>query len=200
MKTELCEYFKKYSSDKCPEIGHSYSTHYYELFKDGKDKFTDILEIGIGNNELMKPLYGEKYIIGGSLKALRDFFKNATIYGLDIRKDVFFTEERIKCFYTDQSSSEELHKTIDNIKKSLNKNNLTFDLIIDDGSHIVEHMVLSFETLHQYLKIGGLYIIEDIKRKDLKIFTDLKIKNFEIIKVHMGNSSQDDFIAYRKIG
>jgi hypothetical protein len=200
MKTELCEYFFKYSSDKCPQIAHSYSPHYYDLFKDFKYQYENILEIGIGNNELMKPLYGENYVIGGSLKAFRDFFKNAKIYGLDIREDVLFTEERIQCFYTDQSSSEELHKTINNIKKINNKDDLTFDLIIDDGSHIVEHMKLSFEVLgNQYLKVGGLYIIEDIKRKDLDIFSKLGSPNFEIIKTHMGNSPQDDFIAYKKI-
>ena len=64
----------------------------------------------------------------------------------------------------------------------------------------MEHMKLSFEVLgNQYLKVGGLYIIEDIKRKDLDIFSNLYSPNFEIIKTHMGNSPQDDFIAYKKI-
>jgi len=36
-----------------------------------------------------------------------------------------------------------------------------FDLIIDDGSHINEHVIKSFEFLFPKLKIGGIYVIED---------------------------------------
>ena len=57
------------------------------------------------------------------------------------------------------------------------------NLIIDDGSHIVEHMLLSIKTLSKHLKVGGIYIIEDIQHKDINIFTNLKIDNFEIIKI-----------------
>ena len=198
IKTELCELFLKYHSDKCPQIGHSYSPHYYEILKNEKNNFINILEIGVGNNELMKPLSGEKYQIGGSLKALRDFFPKSKIYGLDIRRDVLFSDERIECLYTDQSSQEQLHKTMEQIKN--NNKNLYFDLIIDDGSHIIEHMVLSFEILSFYLKTGGIYIIEDIKRKDLETFLNLNIDKFEIIKVHTGFFNQwDNFVAYKKL-
>ena len=44
--TELCDLFFKYCSDKCPLIGHSYSPHYYELLKNEKENFLNILEIG----------------------------------------------------------------------------------------------------------------------------------------------------------
>lgn len=196
--TELCELFNKYHSDKCPKVGHSYSPHYYDLLKDGKNTFLNVLEIGIGNNELMRPLYGEKYVIGGSLKAFKDFFINANIFGVDIREDVLFSDERITCFYTDQSNSDELHKTINKIKKINNDENLNFDLIIDDGSHIVDHMILSVKTLGIYLKSNGIYIIEDIKRVDLDIFINLELTGFEIVKVHRGYTGQDDFIAYLK--
>jgi hypothetical protein len=196
--TELCELFVKYHSDKCPQVGHSYSPHYYDLLKDGKETFLNILEIGIGNNELMKPLYGENYIIGGSLKAFNEFFINANIFGVDIRKDVLFSEGRIKCFYTDQSNSKELHKTIKEIKKINDDENLKFDLIIDDGSHITNHMILSFNTLGEYLKSNGIYIIEDIKREELNVFINLELNGFEIIKIHRGNTGQDDFVAFRK--
>lgn len=199
MQTELCELFYKYSSDKCPQVAHSYSPHYYDLLKYGKESFAYVLEIGIGNDELMKPLYGDGYQIGASLKAWRDFFPNAKIYGLDIRKDVFFSDERIECVYTDQSSSKELNKTISKIKKSNKNKELLFDLIIDDGSHIPEHMILSFETLGCYVKKGGYYIIEDIKNENIDLFINLKVDGFEIAKIHAGATQQDDFIAYRKI-
>ena len=36
------------------------------------------------------------------------------------------------------------------------------DVIVDDGSHVSAHVILSFETLYPSLKPGGIYIVEDI--------------------------------------
>ena len=37
-----------------------------------------------------------------------------------------------------------------------------FDIIIDDGSHIDSHIMVSFNTLFdRYLSPGGLYFVED---------------------------------------
>ena len=199
METELCKIFYKYKSDKCLKIKHSYSPEYYKYLSPYRETFTNILEIGIGNDKLMKPICGKDYILGASLKSWEEFFPNAKIYGLDILRDVLFSENRVSCFYTDQSNENELNKTIDEIRNVINDSNLLFDLIIDDGSHIVDHMLLTFKTLSKYLKVDGLYIIEDILRKDLDIFTDIKLTDFEILKIHMGKSNDDDFIIYKKI-
>lgn len=199
METELCKIFYKYKSDKCLKIKHSYSPEYYKYLSPYRETFTNILEIGIGNDKLMKPICGKDYILGASLKSWEEFFPNAKIYGLDILRDVLFSENRVSCFYTDQSNENELNKTIGEIRNVNNNSNLLFDLIIDDGSHIVDHMLLTFKTLSKYLKVDGLYIIEDILRKDLDIFTDIKLTDFEILKIHMGKSNDDDFIIYKKI-
>jgi demethylmacrocin O-methyltransferase len=37
----------------------------------------------------------------------------------------------------------------------------TFDLIVDDGSHINEHVIKTFEILFPKLKKGGIYVVED---------------------------------------
>jgi hypothetical protein len=201
-KTELCNLFYKYGADKCPQIYHSYSLKYYELLKKYKEKFDNVLEIGIGTNELMKPIVGDKYQVGASLKAWKDFFINATIFGLDIDNDVLFEEDRIKCFYTDQSDKNELINSINKIRNYKNNNNLLFDLILDDGSHILKHQLLTFNTIFKYLKNGGIYIIEDIQRNNinnLKFNLD-NISNAKIIEIHNGVSklSGDVFIAIKK--
>jgi hypothetical protein len=67
IKTELCEIFYKHKSDKCPLIKHSYSPEYYKYLSPHKKTFTNILEIGVGNNKLMKPICGQDYIVGASL-------------------------------------------------------------------------------------------------------------------------------------
>lgn len=46
--------------------------------------------------------------------------------------------------------------------KKLN-NNLEFDFILDDGSHIPEHQLLTLNNIWPLLKGGGVYIIEDIE-------------------------------------
>jgi len=38
-----------------------------------------------------------------------------------------------------------------------------FDLIIDDGSHLNEHQIASFEYLIKHVAKGGVYVIEDIQ-------------------------------------
>ena len=38
-----------------------------------------------------------------------------------------------------------------------------FDIIIDDGSHVPKHQIISFENLWPSVKPGGLYAIEDIE-------------------------------------
>ena len=54
---------------------HSYLPLYNQLLLKKKDIAKNILEIGIGD-------FGEKN--GGSIKLWKDYFTNATIYGLDI--------------------------------------------------------------------------------------------------------------------
>ena len=46
--------------------------------------------------------------------------------------------------------------------EEIGKNNGLFDVIIDDGSHFVDHQLTSFKTLYKYLNNNGLYIIEDL--------------------------------------
>lgn len=193
MKTELCKIFEKYGSDKCPSINHSYSPKYYDLLKDIRCNIKNVLEIGIGNFSLMSSIVGTNYIPGASLRGWKEFFPNAHVIGLDIDKNILFKEERISCYYTDQSSEEELLKTINEI------NIKEFDLIIDDGSHIVNHMLTSINTLHKFLSHQGIYIIEDIKLPELHIFVNHKIEGLEAYKIYQGNNWWDSFVAYRKI-
>jgi hypothetical protein len=213
-KTELCNLFYKYGADKCPAIRHSYSPEYYTLLKEYKSQFTDILEIGVGNDCQLR--YSDKfakiqissdsidwvfeYIPGASLRAWRDFFTDANVYGIDIDKNVLFEEERIKCYYAEQSKEEELENTIRDIEKYTNNKNQKFDLIVDDGSHIISHMILSFKILSKYMRINGIYIIEDIKKEDIDRFKNIELPmGIEIIKVYEGKDSQDGFIAYQRL-
>jgi hypothetical protein len=197
-ETELCELFFKYRADKCPQIFHSYSPAYYEVLHEKRHEVKTFLEIGVGTNKVMNKICSKSYEPGASLKSWSDFFSNAKIFGLDIDKTVLFETDKIKCFYTDQSKEDSLEDTISEIKRSEGNEDLKFDVILDDGSHIIKHMKLTYKTLLKYVKDGGFYIIEDIKRKDIPVFQNLVDENFSIFKIHEGEFAQDSFIVYQK--
>jgi hypothetical protein len=91
-----------------------------------------------------------------SLSMWLNYFPYAYIYGIDI--GVEDSGDRYTIFKADQSSNTMLQNIID--KKI--KHEIFF--IIDDGSHIPEHQISSFDLLFdKLLKPGGIYIIEDIE-------------------------------------
>jgi hypothetical protein len=200
-KTDLCLLFEKYGSDKCDQIFHTYSRFYYSIFLPRQNSVKNFLEIGIGTKHLMIPIVGSEYQEGASLKSWRDFFPNATIYGLDIDKSLLFEEDRIKCYYVDQSKESSLIETSQQIFQENLIN--SFDAIIDDGSHMLEHMICSIKTISQFLIRGGIYIIEDIKDHEIDTLLSNTPDNLKILCVYAGNygraKTQDNFIAYQKI-
>ncbi len=175
---------------------------YYQLLAPRKHSIKTVLEIGVGNVGLMRDISGESYLPGASLRVWRDFFPNAVIYGLDIDKTVLFNDARIQCFYTDQSSAESLLAAVAKIGAASNQPRPTFDLIVDDGSHDPRHMILTFSTLNQFLSPGGLYIIEDIRARDLDSFLTLpathpNMKHMQVAHKHLGIGDWDSFVAYQ---
>ena len=112
-----------------------------------KNEVKSVLEIGIGG-------HNKKFSGGYSLIAMRYFYKKAKIYGLDINDKKFLDSRNIKTFQGSQDDISLLNKIGDN--------HGPFDLIIDDGSHYVDHQLTSFKTLWRHLNNNGFYIIEDI--------------------------------------
>ena len=89
----------------------------------------------------------KKYNITG------EFSVESNIYGLDVHNKSAQASSRIRIFKGSQDDKKFLCKVADEIG--------TFKIIIDDGSHIGEHIVKSFETLFPYLETNGVYVIED---------------------------------------
>jgi hypothetical protein len=187
-QTELCKLAIKYGSDKVPEILHSYTPVYYNLFKN-KRNLKKVLEIGIGYPELMS--LRKDYVTGASLYMWRDFFPEATIYGADIREDTLINEDRIKSFYVDQSDEGSLKNLVAQIGED-------FDFILDDGSHIPEHQILTAKVLTQYLKSDGLYIIEDVVNTELVLNALSEFKTEVIVGNLKFNNELDRLILIRR--
>jgi demethylmacrocin O-methyltransferase len=125
---------------------HFYTQHYHNHFKNIRFEKLNILEIGVGGFE--DPLKG-----GNSLRMWKRYFPNSNIYSLDIHDKSFHQEKRIKIFQGSQVDFQFLDKVVSNMGE--------IDIIIDDGSHINEHVINTFEYLFPKLKTNGIYAIED---------------------------------------
>ncbi len=131
---------QKYGTDKV--TWHRYDRFYpkYIDFVKNIDNAA-ILEIGLDK--------------GASLNMWLEYLPNAYIYGIDIGYSK--EGERYTIFKGDQSKQNDLI----NIMKHINKN---VYVINDDGSHIPEHQILTFNIYFKdLLEYGGTYIIEDIE-------------------------------------
>jgi demethylmacrocin O-methyltransferase len=157
-RTPLCKLALKWTTDKAGD--HEYTRLYYELFRDKRESVRKVLEIGIGYPECMK----SGYRAGASVYMWEEFFPNATIYALDIREDLLINRGRIKSFQCDQSNA-------DSMKEVLAKIGGDFDLIVDDGSHIPEHQILSAQVLAHALAPGGVYVVEDLMSIEPEVIT-----------------------------
>lgn len=125
---------------------HFYTQHYQKHFKPLQFKKLNLFEIGVGG-------YENPYSGGNSLRMWRSYFPFSKIYSLDIYDKSYQQEKRIKIFKGSQ---------IDNILLNLICEEINdIDIIIDDGSHINEHVITSFKILFPKLKKGGIYVIED---------------------------------------
>ena len=135
--SDLLQIGKKYPSSK---NRFGFIEIYEKYFNEVKNEKLNILEIGIDK--------------GDSLRIWRDYFPNAKICGLDIdKKD--FKINGVEFFFGDQSDKIFLKTIIDKYN--------SFDIIIDDGSHISKHIITSFNYLYPYLNDNGLYIVEDLQ-------------------------------------
>jgi demethylmacrocin O-methyltransferase len=128
--------------------GHYYTPHYAVHFRKFKYKKINLLEIGVGGHD--DPNKG-----GNSLRMWKYYFPFGRIFGIDIFDKSAIEEWRIKTFKGSQIDEAFLQKTINTIGG--------VDIIVDDGSHINEHVVKSFKLLFPLLKDGGIYVIEDVQ-------------------------------------
>ena len=134
--------FNKYDTDKNTKF-HNYTRQYNTLFEEFRNKPIKYLEIGVFN--------------GGSIKAFKEAFRNSTcILGLDIDNRCKKYEDIDNNIFIEIGDA----TNIDFIK-SITEKYGTFDVILDDGSHINKDVIKSFELLFPLLNDDGLYIVED---------------------------------------
>lgn len=119
------------------KLAHDYIRHYDAHWSELRGGPLTILEIGVCR--------------GCSLNMWREYFRAASIYGLDVDINC----ERPKgCTVVigNQGQPETFASLLD----------IDWDIIIDDGSHNGRDQVISFNALFPKVKPGGWYVIEDL--------------------------------------
>ena len=135
----------KYGTDKSSK-GHNFTAIYEKYFSALRNEKINLLEIGI--DQCCSAFLWDEY------------FPNAHLYFIDgvyqhVNKGNSLLSERAKCFVCDQGKRDQLADFI-------NKTGVEFDIIIDDGGHVSQLQITSFEMLFPHVKKGGMYIIEDL--------------------------------------
>jgi len=126
---------------------HQYLDAYEETFSYYKDKAKRVLEIGIDR--------------GGSIHLWRKYFPNATIYGMDcipleqVADDLKHDDKIVIWAGLDAYAT----PTINELKAL----GIQFDIIIDDGSHLLNDMKKVCEEYTSLLTPDGCLVIEDVK-------------------------------------
>ena len=127
---------------------HIYTPIYHELLAPLRDRPVKLLEIGVGG-------YGFRKIGGASLAMWADYLQWGTIIGLDVAEKQLSLGPRVTILQGSQGDPEFLAR--------LAAEQGPFDVVIDDGSHVAEHVALSFNKLFPAVVDDGYYIIEDVQ-------------------------------------
>jgi hypothetical protein len=155
---------------------HSYLDTYERVLEPFRNGCT-MLEIGLA--------------MGDSIDLFDLYLINSSIYGIDISvvfepKEYYNTVEIIEA----DATKPDVLSHLDNV---------TFDVVIDDGSHMEDDQVATFNILKSKMNPGGIYVIEDIlsldtNRERFKSLHD----NCEIIDLRKLKGRFDDvLIIYR---
>lgn len=126
-------------------IAHKW-VHYFPIYERHFQRYVNrpmtIIEIGCGE--------------GGSLQLWKQYFgPYATIVGLDVRLDCkAFEEDQIHVRIGDQSDERFLLSVVESFGPA--------QIIIDDGSHQMDHISTSFRFLYPSMAADGVYLIEDL--------------------------------------
>lgn len=121
---------------------HHYIPLYERYFSSYRGQRTRFLEIGVSK--------------GGSLQLWRKYFgSDAVIFGIDIDPEC----EK----YNGLAGQVRIGSQVDErFLESVIKEMGGIDIVLDDGSHRMDHIPATLKALFPYLSDGGIYVIEDL--------------------------------------
>ena len=102
---------------------------------------------------------------GHSIRMWRDYFTKAELFAFDI-VDMNWIETaeefngRVRFFQGDQGERQSMSDMYSKF------GDIPFDFILEDGSHMHHHQMISLGHLFKYVKSNGYYFLEDISIPD----------------------------------
>ncbi len=179
--TNLDDFFTYYGTDKAKKvknqydknsnilIGHGYSKFYERHLEVLRNSSFNLLEIGTW--------------FGASAASFCKYFTNAKIFGIDRNFKFKYKSKNITFIQCDLRSKKDLEKLSDKLygKK--------FKIIVDDGSHILTHIIKNIIFFIRYIEKGGYFVIEDFNlpknynhlndSENKEVFIDQILNNIE---------------------
>ncbi len=131
----LSELFCKHTASKTSDYG----TLLDKILSPYIDKKGKLLEIGL--------------LHGGSMKAFQEFLPKFSFYSIDIKPLCHLKD--VSVFTGNQADKDFLLNVANKVGP--------LSIVIDDGGHWDHMQKPSFEVLFSYVKLGGIYIIEDLQ-------------------------------------
>lgn len=136
----LEEISQQYESDK-GAVYHNYLTIYEKYFSPYRTKLKTFLEIGLWKGE--------------SIHMWREYFETGKLIGADILDLSHISLPDTEIYVCDQSDRVALEDLV-------NKTTNTYDIIIDDGGHMMHQQQITLATMFKYLNKNGVFVIEDL--------------------------------------
>src|SRR5262249_41025639 len=131
------------TAERCGTDKVRYMPYYWEHLARRQDEPITALEIGVFR--------------GQSVKMWRELLPEATLFALDIDPDCarYADPPRVNITIGSQADPATLARWVEQVPGPI-------DLIIDDGSHVMDHLKISFLHLFPRLRPGGIYAVEDL--------------------------------------
>lgn len=133
---------RKHGSDKVTV--HGYGPIYDDLFGVSRSPIQALLEVGVA--------------WGASLRGWCEAFPQARIYGLDLGAPSEMLPEQCRFTLADAADPPSLTRALQTLGIEVS----SLDVIIEDTSHTFRDQVAMLLLLWDYLKPGGIYVVEDI--------------------------------------
>jgi len=146
----LKQLFDKHGADK--GTVHQYWTEYDKYFNPGFSG--NFLEVGIWH--------------GTSTCAFHEYMPNAELYGIDVFERIPMSKS--KCYGLDRVHLLKADSLSDDLPRKIRGawgDNISFDVVIDDGKHTPEANRKTFENVLPFLHAGSVYYIEDVWPLDI---------------------------------
>jgi hypothetical protein len=137
-------FLHKYFLNNSGKLLHKWM-HYFDIYERHLGRFRNtapvMIEIGVSG--------------GGSLAMWKDYLGlEAKIVGIDIDPACKAHEsENIEVFIGSQDDQALIGQVLEKYPRP--------DVVLDDGSHMMPHMIRSFELLYDHVAPRGVYIVED---------------------------------------